>query len=235
MGFLPDMCDYFVDEVLNDPDYLRDIAYMYGGKGNSFKSLVNKIFDEKSKRGLLLEGEFKWLNSKNEYIDVREIDDNYYYNLRSFWLKNDVLKHYQVASIDDARKLYKIINNKNYNVLNMNEGYAVKSIINDSLFINDKIDIKELKSFKIFGTDVSVFKVNERENMRKLLFGNRVIKYDIFDVCHISTFIVLDKDKDTFRNQVIERVYEMRNDFPELRYIDEAIEMQTSNNLSIKD
>lgn len=235
MGFLPDMCDYFVDEVMNDPDYLRDIAYMHGGKGNSFKSLVNKIFDEKSKRGLLLECEFKWLNSKNEYIDVREIDDNYYYNLRSFWLKNDVLKHYQVTSIDDARKLYKIINNKNYNILNMNEGYVVKSIINDSLFINDKIDIKELKSFKIFGTDVSVFKVNERENMRELLFDNRVIKYDIFDVCHINTFIVLDEDKDTFRNQVIERVYEMRNDFPELKYIDEAIEMQTSNNLSIKD
>lgn len=222
MGFLPDECDYFFDEI-NDPEYLKDVAAMYE-KEDSFKSLLNKVFDEKSKRGLLLEFEFKWLNSKNEYIDVREIDDNYYCKLRKFWLKNNVLEHYQVTSIDDERKIYKIINNKSYNILDMNKGYVVKNIINESLFINNKIDIKELKSFKIFGTNVNVFKVNKRENMRELLFENRMVKNGIFDVCHINTFIILDEDKETFRNQVIERVYEMRNDFPELKYIDKAIE-----------
>lgn len=222
MGFLPDECDYFFDEI-NDPEYLKDVAAMYK-KEDSYKSLIDRVFDEKSKRGLLLEYEFKWLNSKNEYIDVRKIDDNYYYKLRSFWLKNNVLKHYQVTSIDNERKIYKIINNKNYNILDMNKGYVIKSIINESLFINNKIDIKELKSFKIFGTNVSVFKNNKRENMRELLFENRMIRYNMFDVYHINTFIILDEDKDTFRNQVIERVYEMRNDFSELKYIENAIE-----------
>lgn len=243
MGFLPDMCDYFVDEVMNDPDYLRDIAYMYGGKGSSFNSLVKKVFGKDFERKCLLLRGFKWLNSKNELVDIREIDDNYYEKLRDFILKNKIIEYYEIDTLDDERILHKIRNNENYDVLNMNCGNVIKTIINNSLIIDDKVDPRELRSFKLFDEDVGVYQGNiffdeENINRRTICFHDRLIgkrSSNVEGLRYVKTFVLFEEGKNTFREQIIERVYELRKYFSELKYIDEAIEMQTSNNSSIKD